>query len=365
MHQTELTFQADFSSLTFRQNIGKLLKSGTLGDKTLHRWVERLQERFDEYCSVYPYGLWGPGLVPTREMSALTDLYLPIVEIHQAFHCLCRKALAISPSEALPLFNYARSWLDILPRLPEQLQINNPAKLLRQLLKEDAIRESLLFGTFLPRRHGGSFLRYPGQYDVLRKWLEDNRKRISTGLQCLDAACGSGECTYRLAAFLLEMGFSEDSLRVHGVSVEPLEVFAAAHAYFPHDLLKQISYRQWLEQHGATLWGRRCVTFAAGDITSQDTVSAEAYDIILCNGLLGGPMLSDSDLTKAIAALAAGLKKGGILMAADRFHCGWKKKTSFQQLTELFQEKGLTSIPSDEGIAVIREYRSGAAASHT
>ncbi len=94
------------------------------------------------------------------------------------------------------------------------------------------------------------------------------------------------------------------------------------------------------------------MTFFRDDIARLPSRGAPPYDVIVCNGLLGGPVLHGvEDLTKAVTALSARLRAGGILLAADRFHGGWRKLTPGWMLMELFRKCGLIATAFGEGVA--------------
>jgi predicted O-methyltransferase YrrM len=67
------------------------------------------------------------------------------------------------------------------------------------------------------------------------------------------------------------------------------------------------------------------IHFFREDLTIP-TDSPEKYDLILCNGLLGGPLLHEpGKIEQVMSGLVRRLKPGGLILAADRFHEGWRK----------------------------------------
>jgi chemotaxis methyl-accepting protein methylase len=170
-------------------------------------------------------------------------------------------------------------------------------------------------------------------------------------VRCLDAACGSGEGTYELALLLMEKSFQEGSIHLRGVTLEPLELFAAAHCSFPHDPPRTAAYRL----HTAPLCASGAtekIRFTLEDLTGPAPARERGYDIILCNGLLGGPFLHEPrDLLETVQRLAGRLKGQGILLAASRFHGGWKKLAPDKELREIFRVCGLRILPVSEGVA--------------
>jgi hypothetical protein len=83
--------------------------------------------------------------------------------------------------------------------------------------------------------------------------------------------------------------------------------------------------------------------------------NAVRYDVVVCNGLLGGPLLHEqSALDAAVGWLALRLKKGGILLAADRFHAGWRRVIPLAELKSLFVRHGIRCLELPEGVGGIR-----------
>jgi chemotaxis methyl-accepting protein methylase len=236
--------------------------------------------------------------------------------------------------------------------MPPSLVEANPARLLRRLLKDGEFRNRFLFALFLPRRYGGGFGRYPAQADFLRRRLEATGP-VGT-MRCLDAACGSGEGTYELAMLILECGYAPEQLELHGVTVEPLELFAAAHGWFPHDPSRQAAFRSRTGRLFEADVARR-ITFMREDLTAARDGATGPYDIILCNGLMGGPLLHGCDeLEETVGRLCRRLKRRGLLLAADHFHGGWKKAAPGTQLQKMLAGNGLEALDVDEGVAGVR-----------
>ena len=347
-----LHYIPNLSPAIIGENLSRLLVPGEIRDLCMARNIDRLTKTFHIYTATYPYGLWAPGLALTHEMRAVTNLYLPMAEVRRAFNRFFPLALRYPPSPTFCPINSAPTWLDALQRMQPCVSSPNPATLLHRLLQDESFRTAFLFTLFLPKRHGGNFCRYPGQTAFVRKWLEERRQHPDQSLRCLDAACGTGETTYELALFLLESGFPPESFEVHGATIEPLELFAAAHIYFPHDPKKQAAYRSSTEPL-FTAGSRGMISFILEDITLPSRENEEGYDLILCNGLLGGPFVNtQQQLTTIAAALTGRLKPGGILLAADSFHQGWKKIVPLSMLMGIFGECGLQVQDIADGIVV-------------
>lgn len=347
----ELSFLPSLSPDQAKRNLSTLLVRGTIQNAALDSAVKRLDERFRSYCALYPHGLWTPGLVITGEMRGCTEQYLPMTEIRSAFNRFFSLALHYPLSDENNPFLSASNWLDLLQRLRLPKEALNPAALLRNLIIDEFFRVRFLFSAFLPNHHGGSFSRYPDQIRFLEGWVTQRRAFLSQQTDTLDAACGTGEGTYDVAGLLLKCGIPSRAQRVHGCSLEPLEVFAAAHCCFPHDPEREERFRS-ISVPLFTAQATSGMLFFQDNIMRQPTREEKPYDIILCNGLLGGPILHGADLLeKAIASLVKRLKAGGVLLAADRFHGGWKKDNPQALLEEIMQHNGLMVQRGDFGIA--------------
>ena len=351
MHRAELTYRPVLAPRTVEERLSRLLVPGAIFDSGLERRIDRLEQRFRRYAAGYPHGLWAPGLVITNEMRGMTELSLPLAEIQRLFECVFRRSLTFTPFLAASLIHGSACWLDALQRLQPLVRQANPAVLLRLVTTDEDTRRRFLFFNFLPRQYGGGFCRYPGQTAFLRDWLRENRRRFAAELCCLDAACGSGEGTYELALLLLENGFRVDSFQVHGSTLEPFELFAAAHCCFPHEPWRQAAYRRRIEPLFQSGVADRMI-FRQEDIVGA--AAADKFDVVLCNGILGGPFVHGRKaLEMAIACLTARLKPGGMLLAADRFHDGWRKRTPPALLREVFSDCGLRPLMVGEGVAGI------------
>jgi hypothetical protein len=106
----------------------------------------------------------------------------------------------------------------------------------------------------------------------------------------------------------------------------------------------------------------RRIVFSCWDILSPAAPPAftgdggqRRFDVILCNGLLGGPILHEQEsLERAIGNLAELLAPDGILLAADSFHGGWKQKCPQSELRALFEKKQLKTFEAGEGIGGLK-----------
>lgn len=345
----QLTFAPTTDAVELQRRLQLLLLPGSLLDAPLARSIDRLARSFARYAASYPLPLWAPGLVTDNEMRGLTEALLPMAEIRPAFDRLLRSGCRFSPLLSGCYLDSSACWIDFLQRLQPPLPLANPAVILSRVAEDDQARQRFLFSLMLPHHFGGGFDRYPLQSQWLSVWLRERVKSFGWGIRILDSACGSGEGTYQVAELLREAGYSGTVCQVHGSTLEEIELFAAAHLYFPHDPQREREYR-----------ARTAPLLSAGDVPRLsfylDRVDSvperEPYHLVLCNGLLGGPLLhDDAGLDAAFAGLAARLLPGGVLLAADRFHAGWRLRVPVEKLCALMEEHGITPMQVPEGVA--------------
>lgn len=349
-----LQYTPSFDDDAVQSGLQQLLVSGPLRDDDLERRSTRLDEMFSLYTTFSPHGLWAPGLILTHEMRNLAEQYLPVTEIVRSFERMIVRSFRVAPVLEGSVVRNAATWLDLLDQLQPLVRHPGPGRFLRELMADDGSRCRFLWRIFLPRRYGCDFDRYPEQGAFLRNWLSRNRLSAGSVVRCLDAACGTGEGTYELARLVHEALAGRGNWLVDGVTLEPLELFSAAHGYFPHDPDRQAAFRSRVAPLLAAVSAKR-FSFRQGDLTALASAAGAGYRIIVCNGLLGGPLLhTDRQLGAAVANLAALLEPGGILLAADRFHGGWKKRVSRAAIGSLLGECGLHLLAVEDGVAGIR-----------
>jgi hypothetical protein len=345
----ELSFTPTLDPAAIGERLDRLLVPGALRSPELSRSMERLAEEFRRYACCYPLPLWAPGLVLTSEMRGLTEALFPLSRVRIVFEQLLNSGCRFTPLLSGSYLHSSASWLDLLQRFRPQLGHADPAATLRELAQDPGKRLRFLFALLLPHHFGGTFDRYPVQSDWLASWLRANAGRLGGRIRALDSACGSGEGCYGLAELIQGAGYRGEGCVVHGSTLEPIELFAAAHAFFPHDPLREGGYRA------------RIAPLLAGDDAVEmefylDEVGTlrrgDCYHLILCNGLLGGPLMHEpAGLARSIGALAARLLPGGVLLAADRFHAGWRLKVPAEELRSLMRAHGLVPLEVPEGVA--------------
>ncbi|GAM09253.1 cheR methyltransferase, SAM binding domain [Geobacter sp. OR-1] len=348
MRELHLNLQATQNSAQFENNFNRLFVQGRIVDSDLERRIIRLGKLFATFVSSCRAPCWDEHLVVTNEISRITETYLEFSVIRQALLRLVKLSIrgTVDPP---PILFKSNGWLEFLDMFRARNKNVNPALLVDSLTRNQAERISFLFSLFLPEQFGGSFGRYPGQMHFLDSWVRSQDYSCRPNITCLDAACGSGEGSYELAALLQKCGVEASRISISGVTISPLEVFAAAHAYFPHDSQREAQYRRYIRsiaQSGS--WAR--INFMTGDLKSWEP--CEKYQIIICNGIIGGPLLHDNkDIEEVLGRLVTSMHNGGILLAADRFHDGWKRKFPAQELEGLLRKYGLEIMPISEGVA--------------
>ncbi|NVN98544.1 MAG: class I SAM-dependent methyltransferase [Geobacteraceae bacterium] len=334
----------DSGALALEATLAQLLVPGNIMDAQLEGVCRRLQQRFDIYCSTSPSPLWHRGGIITTEARCQSEIYLPITEIQAAFRSLLLRSCRYHPFyPAAPLFS-SPSWIDALERiLPFSLELN-PASIILRGARDERFRRELLYALFVPLRFGGSHNRYPGQKGFLGDWLSRHRgeKRLS-----LDAGCGTGEGVYEIAEMAAESGVDAE---IHGCTIEPLELAAAAHGWFPGDCEREIEAEGLIAKLNC---GSR-IRFFRDDICNLSD-RGDRYDVVICNGLLGGPLLhKKSALEAAVSKLGRVIKKEGMILAADRFHDGWHKIIPASMLENILKTHGFRVIAVPEGVGAIR-----------
>lgn len=320
--------------------------------------ITRLHQRWRVYTVTSPVPLPAADLLVTPEIRCQSELYLPITGIRKVFHRFYRQSLTYPPVLSSTPFAGAISWADLYTRLPGWLQTKpDPSVFLETLLADHDLRSRFLFYSFLPERHNGcGFRRYPKQAAWLSGLLVKWRDSGKTGLCCIDAACGSGEGTWELAEMLAAAGWQPEQAAVAGWTLDPLEVHAATELCLPHHPERQLAYRR---RTLPLLYGgwRSQVDFSVVDLCAPTSlpVTPGKADLVVCNGLLGGPIIHDPrQIEQIVGRLAALLSPGGCLALADCFHGGWKKKTPKEFLEGLLEASGLQVVAAGEGSAGIR-----------
>ena len=348
--------QLSFAPTPDREEAGRrlerLLVPGSLLDASLSRRIDRLARAFRSFVSSYPLPLWAPGLAVDNEMRGLSEALFPMKEVRPLFDLLLGRGCRFEPLLSCSYLHSSATWLDLLQRLKPSIASPDPARLLLELARGYEARTRFLFSLMLPHHFGGGFDRYPRQSEWLSTWLKERAGDFPGGIRVLDSACGSGEGTYQVARLVAEAGLGGRGGEVHGSTLEQIELFAAAQMFFPHDRGREREYRARVEPLFSTPDAPR-MEFYLDQVGSAPV--REPYHLVLCNGLLGGPLLHDPGrLAAAFAGLASRLAPGGVLVAADRFHAGWRLRVPVPALSALMQQHGLVPVEVPEGVAGVK-----------
>lgn len=322
--------------------------------------IRRLRCMFSTYSGACPPPWPAPGLEVTREDNYRSEIWLPLSDIKPAFWRFYRFALRYPPIFSSCPLNSAASWAAVVAALPPFCGNSaDPSALLERLLNDGDCRIKFLCWLFMPRRfYGSGSDRYPAQADCIRAFLGRWRHK-GERLHCLEAACGDGGAVYGLAALLRSQGWQTGQFLLEGWSLDPLEVWAAAHVRFPHDPARESSYRNVVKplfDHDV----QQSIRFRVQDLEkmefSGDSGEKSGFDLIICNGLLGGPIIHQPSRIGAVVRKLSGLlRPAGLLVAADHFHAGWKKSLSSEALGKIFRDCGLREIDAKEGVGGFRE----------
>lgn len=343
---------------TLSGRLRALLNLDSALSPSLLRRTEKLAGQYRHYArSVTP--LWAPGGVITTEIRQQAETWLPVEELKSVLLAILRRLCRFDP-KPLPLVSPPPlSWPDLLSRLPFYLQHPDPSRILSQLLTGTEQQLPLLFALFIPPRFGGGLGRYPVQLEMVGGWLSGTANE-GRPLRILDAACGSGEGTWELALTAHNAGIPPDRLTIHGSSIGELEITAAAHLFFPHDLRHQQQLRQTFAPLFAEGYAKSLRFFHDDLLTPLAT--GEPYDLILCNGTVGGPFIhSRQELQTALEGLTRKLTPGGTLCMADRFHGGWEKQVPREEMVSMLKNLGLSVHRGNEGMVAVKR-RPGASA---
>ena len=204
-----------------------------------------------------------------------------------------------------------RSFLDYFQYLPESF-LN-----VIQLQKDNLFELACAFAS--PPQYGSKAGRYPEQMDYLKSL------KFTDKIAIRDYGCGTGQGTYELAEILEKQNIK---FQLEGITFEALEVWMAVNRCLPHCDLPDYHFPECNSQ----------VDIHQGDIIND--AFRQPVDIIIINGLIGGPILNrDSDYQKVLERLTHELKEHGTVLIADSFHDGYKNnRQQFRQIAETIIE---------------------------
>ncbi len=300
-------------------------------------WANR--HRIFQSCAPPPW--WAPGLALTAEIRQNYEKYLPVAEYLQDLATLVLPRLP-HPSW-LPVVlkrSLALSYVGAagLPASLPDLWSLLPPRFAGRLSWADGDLLPLACAIAAPLKFGSRTGRYPEQTQYLVEWLRQSNR----SLLVVDYGCGTGQGTYEIAALVARSGRPG---RVIGVTPEPLEAWMALNRGLPHldmarptdPVNKPIAGKSSISitdtPSRATDAGTNDgfafpvptstvpILFAAGDI--RNFALSRRADVILCNGLIGGPALNDDRTLKHIwVRIQDQLADNGIFVIGSRFHAG-------------------------------------------
>ncbi len=289
------------------------------------------QERLSRFRARAGPPWWAPGLVLTPDLHARYETYLPLADFCADLARLADRVLP-HPSWVPHLLRARRSGTCPLPRadgpasLPD-LWARLPAPLAGRLCFAADDLAALFCALADPPHFGTDAERYPEQQATLARQCTTLPR---SGLRLLDLACGVGLGTFAAAAQAQRC--SNGRVEALGLTLEPLEAWMATHQCLPHDPARQ----QRLQQLAAAVEN---VRFAAADVRHLPVQGP--FDIVLCNGLVGGTLLQHApDLRQLLAACARVLAPGGWLLLSNRFHDG--RRAPVERFADLAREQGWT-----------------------
>lgn len=324
------------------ESLVSLMKS-PLPNRGFFRNLEKLQLAFESYCRFCSPPWAAPGLKLTPEIIIQSELWLPLNTIRPIFYHILRSFLSYKPIFSSTPFANASCWFSIVSRFPHWLaNYDNPANLLRQIIFNEDFRHRFMFWIFMPQRYyGANSNRYPQQMEILSNWM---KKRSKTDpLRCLDAVCGDGTALYAWHEILIKSGFNNQMIHCEGWALDPLECWAAA---YKTSGCNQFQYNT--KSSAVTVKGR--LIFRAVDFLKPKFAMGNKFDLIFCNGLLGGPIVHTSKQMQIVVDfLIKLLSQKGIIVIADHFHDGWRKLVSLEAVQDYFTKAGMVTHPFGEG----------------
>ena len=292
---------------------------------------EKWEQREALFARYAPLPFWGPGLILTDAVRSAYEHFLPVSEYAWDLASVLSDVLPGSFKD-----DAFSAWVPACLRQPPaslpDLWAMLPPPVAGRLTWTCDDLWSLACALAAPLQHGTRAGRYPGQQRALRDWLQHSEKPRFA----VDYGCGTGQGTWELATAL-----PPGSLIV-GITLEPLESWLASR--------RDTSHMEWSFQNVDTKYEYPSVgdqvevTFAAGDFRSF--AWRQKTDLIVCNGLIGGPLLNrPDDMRDVWQRFSTELSPGGLLLIGNCFHAGRGSDcTAFLSL----RPDGIREIDADE-----------------
>ena len=262
---------------------------------------------------------WAREIIITPDIRETYEKWLPIGEFRVSLAGVGRAYLPDESWLPLPLRRGA------YPSLPDFWAAMPSCFGGKVCFSEDELLP-LLCAMADPPRFGTTAGRYPEELEYMRRIVRE-------GMSVLDVGCGVGVNTLEMASALKGVSFT-------GITPEPLEVWMANNRRLPHDVRRQALMNRF---GGVAVFRRGTAEEFAGD-----------YDVIVCNGLVGGRFFSkDSQYRAVLRCCAASLRPGGHVLIADRFHEG--SRLNLQRFREIAVASGFICDESHHGFMEIRK----------
>ena len=261
---------------------------------------------------------WARDLIMTPEIRGTYNEWLPMDAFCRSLCGICRAYLPEESWMPLPL---RKATYQSLPDFWAAMPIAFDGKVC--FSEKDLL--PLVCAMADPPRFGTTAGRYPEELDYLRLVVRD-------GMAVLDVGCGVGVNTLEMASALKSAVFT-------GITPEPLEVWMAENRRIPHDLHRQAMMNRF---DGSAVFRRGTAEEFSGE-----------YDVIVCNGLVGGRFFcAESQYSAFLLSCKTSLRPGGRVLIADRFHEGSLR--NLERFREIAVASGFLCDDSHHGFMEIR-----------
>jgi hypothetical protein len=311
IHNSSHRADKPWSASSVRNEDEEEMKGHTAASDRLTAFNAKWQRREDAFFRNAPLPFWAPGLVLTTEVRETYENFLPVSEYAHDLASVLSEVLPHSErGDDTPFSAWVPSELrssqlvsvaDFLALLPDPIATNGLTWTLDELWP-------LACALASPLRFGTGARRYPRQRDQVAE-LAGFRNFVFA----VDCGCGTGQGTWELAQWL-----PVGSLLV-GVTLEPLEAWMSTHRRLPH---LEWSFRNTDEKYAYPATNPAVtVAFAAGAVIDMRWTAPA--DLIVCNGLIGGPaMCEPAELASLWERFFSETAAGSVVLAGNQFHQG-------------------------------------------
>lgn len=297
----------------------------SLSPATLAAFTRRWTARLQHLHAHHPSPLWRPDTPVSPALRQTWEQFLPVRDYlrdlrHLALACLPSPSWL--PAVLVPAVGqdtHAPERPLAYASLPDLWHTLPPALAGRVAYGAEEF-VPLLCALADPPRFGTDFGRYPEQQDWLAAWRPAADSPTGSTTRLLDIGCGTGQGTLEAGATVARA--ASVPVLALGLTREPLEAWMATTRSLPHDAAREARYRNCVPPPAGPLGMTLVLQFLAADAVSLPVANA-TQDIVLANGLLGGPMLATAERLQIFLWEARRvLRPGGVLLAANCFHDG-------------------------------------------